>query len=186
MTTTAAVGDLVALADARLQREYRDRYRRLMAWARGFDWLTDEDREEVVDDALIAWHRKLCGAGGGEFEDTFCRMVLTRRAINRLRHRIYVRAHTVELAEAEDVCIDPELDCRVVEQEESGRFWAAVGQTLSEKELRILCLSADGLHRREISQQVRIGEWEVRVWLQRARRKLRRRFDLDPRLNGLA
>jgi RNA polymerase sigma factor (sigma-70 family) len=177
-TGTVSERDLVALADARLEREYGDRYRRLMSWARRFDWLSAEDREEVVDDVLIAWHGQLC-AGKVEFEDTFCGTVLRREAISRLRRRLWVRAHIVELAAGENVGVDPHLDSRVTDREEARRFWTLAGRVLSDQELRVLWLRACGYQRSEISELVGVSGQDVRVALQRARRKVCATLDHD-------
>jgi RNA polymerase sigma factor (sigma-70 family) len=179
VTALASTDELIVLANVRLDREYRDRHRRLMAWARRFDWLSAEDREDLANDTLIAWYREL-RTRGVQFDDTFCGTVLRREAISRLRRRLWVRAHTVELAVAEDVGVDPHLDSRVAEREEARQFWALAGRVLSDQELRMLWLRGCGYSRQEISEQVGVSKDEIRLALQRARNKVSAARDQDP------
>jgi RNA polymerase sigma factor (sigma-70 family) len=181
VTALASTDELIVLANVRLDREYRDRHRRLMAWARGFDWLSAEDREDLASDTLIAWYREL-RTRGVEFDDTFCGTVLRREAIDRLRRCIWERVHTVDLAQIEEIGIDPELDARVGEREAARQLWALARELLSGEELRMLGLVTCGYRRREVSRQVGLSEQDVKRSLLYARRKLRAARDQDPRL----
>jgi DNA-directed RNA polymerase specialized sigma24 family protein len=115
-----------------------------------------------------------------QFDDTFCGTVLRREAISRLRRRLWVRAHTVELAAADDVGVDPHLDTRLAEREEARQFWALAGRVLTDEELRMLWLRGCGYSRQEISKQVGVSKDEVRLALQRARNKVCAAHDQDP------
>lgn len=181
MTALASTDELIVLANVRLDQEYRDRHRRLMAWARRFDWLSAEDCEDLANDTLIAWYREL-RTRGVQFDDTFCTTVLRREAITRLRRQIWVRAHTVDLTAAENIGVDPHLDSRVAEREEARQLWALASRVLSDQELRMLWLRGCGHSRREISEQVGVSKDVVRLTLQRARNKVCAARDRYPRL----
>jgi RNA polymerase sigma factor (sigma-70 family) len=183
MRTTASNDNLVALADARLEREYDDRHRRLMAIARRCDWLSAEDCEDLASDTLIAWYRAL-RTRGVDYDDTFCSTVLRRQAISKLRRRTWVRAHTMGLSGVEEVGVDPQLDTQVASREQAHEVAALARRVLSAEELRMLWLLACGYEAREIGQRVGVSEREVRTSLQRARRKLRTAIDQNPRLSA--
>jgi RNA polymerase sigma factor (sigma-70 family) len=184
VTTTAPNDNLISLADARLAREYRDRYRRLLAIARGFDWLSAEDCEDLANDTLIDWYCALRTGGGVEFDDTFCGMVLRREATSRLRRHITARSHTVDLSEADEIGVDPQLDAALAEQEEAQQLAALARRVLSADELRIVWLRACGYDTREISRQMGISWRELRTALQRVRRKVRLAIELNHQQTG--
>jgi DNA-directed RNA polymerase specialized sigma24 family protein len=76
-----------AVADARLRREYHWRKPWLMTIVRRRYKLQREDCEEIANDTLLAWHRKLLTAEGVANDRAFCEAVVRTKAIDRLRHK---------------------------------------------------------------------------------------------------
>jgi RNA polymerase sigma factor (sigma-70 family) len=170
MIATGAQFDRAALADVRLAREYAQRKRALTKVAAGRYHLSVEDAEEVVNDTLLAWHRKLSSTGGLGSDRVFCERVLRFAAIDRIRRR---RPAAVELsAIADELGADPELDTLIAEREEARELCRLAGRVLSERELLIVWLLAEGYGRREVSRRVGSSERQVKRSLERTRRKL--------------
>jgi RNA polymerase sigma-70 factor (ECF subfamily) len=170
MSATDREADRVALAEARLAREYAQRTRALTKLAAGHYHLSAEDAAEVVNDTLMAWYRKLSSTGALGSDRLFCERVLRYAAIDRIRRR---RPAPVELsAIADEVGADPELDTLIAEREEARELCRLAGRVLSEQELRIVWLLAEGYERREVSRRVGASERQVKRSLERARRKL--------------
>jgi RNA polymerase sigma factor (sigma-70 family) len=158
--------DRAALADARLQREYQERKRSLMALARRRHGLGREDSEEVADDTLVAWHRELA-AGRLRHERMFCEKVLRFEAIDRVRRPT---AWTVELAAVEETLgTDPQLDKGVVDREEARLIW----RLLHRHERTVLALVLLDMSREEIAEQLGLTVRQVKRILEKARARLR-------------
>jgi RNA polymerase sigma factor (sigma-70 family) len=170
MIATGAQLDRAAVADMRLAREYAQRKRALTKLAAGRYHLSAEDAEEVVNDTLLAWYRKVSSSGALGSDRLFCERVLRFAAIDRIRRR---RPAAVELsAIADELGVDPELDALVAEREEARELCRLAARVLTERELRIVWLLAEGYGRREVSRRVGSSERQVKRSLERARRKL--------------
>jgi RNA polymerase sigma factor (sigma-70 family) len=170
MSATGSEYDRVALADARLTREYPQRKRALTKLAAAHYHLSPEDAEEVVNDTLLAWHRKLSSTGALGSDRLFCERVLRYATIDRMRRR---RPAGVELSAVQDeLGADPQLDTLIAEREEARELCRLAGRVLSERELQIVWLLADGYNRREVSRRIGSSERTVKRSLERARRKL--------------
>jgi RNA polymerase sigma factor (sigma-70 family) len=170
MSATGGQLDRPALADARLAREYAQRRKALINLAARRYHLGAEDADEVVNDTLLAWHRKLSSTGALGSDRLFCERVLRYAAIDRIRRR---RPAPAELsAIADELGADPELDTLIAEREEARQLCRLAGRVLSERELRIVWLLAEGYDRREVSRRIGSTERQVKRSLERVRHKL--------------
>jgi RNA polymerase sigma factor (sigma-70 family) len=170
MSTTGAHLDRPTLADARLAREYAQRRKALINLAARRYHLGAEDADEVVNDTLLAWHRKLSSTGALGSDRVFCERVLRYAAIDRIRRR---RPAGVELSAVEgELVTDLQLDTLIAEREEARDLCRLAGRVLSERERRIVWLLAEGYSRREVSRRIGSSERTVKRSLERARRKL--------------
>jgi RNA polymerase sigma-70 factor (ECF subfamily) len=160
-----------AVAHVRLRREYHGLRRWLMDVIRHRYGLTAEDCEEVVNDALLAWHRRLSAAGELRNDRAFWARVARSRAIERLRRKSF---QTVELSSAEHVGVDPEIDVLVGEREEVSHLRELIGEVLSKRERDVLVLvEHEGLSRAQAAAQFELTPRQVKRTLERARAKLR-------------
>ena len=160
-----------AVAHMRLRREYHVLRRWLMDVVRHRYGLTAEDCEEVVDDALLAWHRRLSATGALRNDRAFCVRVARSRAIERLRRK---SVQTVELWSAEHVGVDPEIDALVGEREEVSHLRELMADVLSKRERNVLVLvEHEGLSRAQAAAHFELTPRQVKRTLERARAKLR-------------
>lgn len=149
-----------AVAHMRLRREYHVLRRWLIDVVRYRYGLTAEDCEEVVDDVLLAWHRRLSATGALRNDRAFCVRVARSRAIERLRRK---SVQTVELSTAEHVGVDPEIDALVSEREEVSDLRELVGEVLSKRERDILVLvEREGLSRTQVAAHFALTPRQVR------------------------
>jgi RNA polymerase sigma factor (sigma-70 family) len=158
-----------ALADARLDREYHARHRDLVWFARRRFRLPVEDCEELANEALLAWHRRLKREGVAN-DDAFCMKVVRYEAITRLVKRALP---TVELdGLVELLGTDPELDLQLIERDEASRLCGDVRRLLNDRERKVLLLQAYGHERGEIASLLGLRERQVKSALAVGRSKL--------------
>jgi RNA polymerase sigma factor (sigma-70 family) len=131
--------------------------------------VASETAEEIVDDVLLAWHRQLSTSEGVRNDRAFCRTVARSRAIERLRRK---SIRTVELALAENLGIDPQLDLLIAEREELRDLRELASDVLDPVEFEILELVEEGMRRAEVAQRFDLNVRQVIRLLGRARRKL--------------
>jgi RNA polymerase sigma factor (sigma-70 family) len=128
-----------------------------------------EDCEELANEALLAWHRRLRREDVAN-DDAFCTKVVRYAAITRLAKRAPL---TVELdGLVELLGTDPELDTSLCEREEASRLYDDLRRRLSARERKMVLLQAAGYSRDEIAQRLGVKERTVKRWFEVVRPKL--------------
>jgi DNA-directed RNA polymerase specialized sigma24 family protein len=113
--------------------------------------LPREDCEEIVNDTLLAWHRKLLTADGVASNRAFCEAVLRTEAIEWLQRK---SVQTGELSAAENLGVDPELEVPDGEREEIADLRELATAVLKPPAHETSVLVADGVARRSVAEHL--------------------------------
>jgi RNA polymerase sigma factor (sigma-70 family) len=156
--------------------EYRAVRDRVLAHVRRgrFARLSYEDEEDLCQEALLAVCRRRAADGTVQSGFGLARKALHDLEVDRLRKK---RIQTVELSEASEIGVDPNFGSMVARSQEVLGIHELLTESLDARERHALLLSAAGMRRREVAEQLDLQETQVKRLLGRARGKLRPRAE---------
>jgi len=136
---------------------------------------THEESDDAAQDTVLALQRELEKGTVIDDPEAWAARVAGRRAIDRKRKARLTDPGSVDMSDTIGRFLESGVptSLQAIQRQQASRFV----EVLSERELELAQLTAEGFKQAEIAEALGIGEEAVRKGLQRMRKRLRERAD---------